>query len=322
MSAENSTWLTYRPSPITLRATKIMIGLLLVWVLWYKISLAIQADDFSMPSLSSKAYLWLITAAFLTFINWLLEAKKWQILVSPFQKMKTNLAYKSVLAGLSTGLITPNRLGNFIGRLAYINNNHKVQATINTQVGNLAQFIITIMMGIIGLSVSLTLLTPNINPYVFIGIPTLLLVLSIWLYLYPKAILRLPFGKKMNTIWSKEVDDLSKLSITLKSHVLKYGIGRYFVFLAQYYCLFMMFGIPISPLLTGALAATTFLITTVIPGVFFGKLIVRESAALFAFSLIALPIPVILFVSFLLWLINLAIPAMFGWYFWIKKPKR
>jgi len=80
-----------------------------------------------------------------------------------------------------------------------------------------------------------------------------------------------------------------------------------------------MFGLDSAMMMIFALSATTFLITTVVPGIFIGKLLVRESAAVLIFGWIGIPIQIILAVSFLLWLINLGIPALFGWLFWIKK---
>ncbi|MFK8038333.1 MAG: lysylphosphatidylglycerol synthase domain-containing protein [Crocinitomicaceae bacterium] len=300
---------------------KLLVGGLLIWFLYSRISDTILSRDLFKLPFSEQAAYWFLLAFSFSFINWFLEAKKWQVLVSPFQKMKTYLAYQSVLAGLATGLVTPNRLGNFIGRLAYVQEGHKTQATIHTQVGNLAQFIISIIIGIGGLFISLIYLNQNLNLYMFVLTPGLLLIVAIWLYFNPKSILKLPFGNKIMAWRSKEINDLAAINNSLKWRVLAFSTGRYSIFIIQYYCLFKVFEISQSPLIISALSATTFLITTVIPGIFFGKLLVRESAAVFVFSWIALPISVILSVSFLLWLINLAIPAAFGWYFWIKKPK-
>lgn len=317
MSAENSMWVKYRPSSIVLNAIKILIGGLLLWFLWTRISAAIYQNNLFNLSFSDQGIFWLFAALALTKVNWILEAKKWQLLSSPFQKLHFSTAYQSVLAGLATGLITPNRLGNFIGRLAYVAPEYKVQATINTQVGNLAQFIITIILGLFGL----TAVAEMFIPISFIWVPLIMLILASWIYFQPKIIVKLPFGSKIHAKFSKEIDDLAELPNSLKWRVLLFSLLRYLVFIVQFICLFKVFGIETDVILLALLSATTFLITTVIPGIFLGKLLVRESAAVFVFSWIALPIQIILAVSFLLWLINLAIPAIFGWYFWIKKPK-
>ncbi len=318
MSVGNNSWLKYRFSQRALLVLKMSIGVILIWFLWTRISDAIYTSNLLDLSIASYGLTWFLVAITLSLVNWLLESRKWQLLVNPFQELTILTAFKSVLAGLATGLITPNRLGNFIGRLAYIAPEHRVQATVNTQVGNLAQFIVTIILGLFGLSVIAELFIP-IN---FIWIPLIMLMLASWLYFQPKIILKTPLGTKLYSKWSKEVDDLANLPHTLKWRVLFFSLLRYFIFIVQFICLFKVFGIDTDPILIAMLSATTFLITTVIPGLFIGKLLVRESAAVLVFSWIGLPIQTILAVSFLLWLINLAIPSAFGWLFWLKRSDK
>jgi hypothetical protein len=61
---------------------------------------------------------------------------------------------------------------------------------------------------------------------------------------------------------------------------------------------------------------------TLIPSLFFGKLVVRESVAVFVFSYVGIETPLILIVAFLLWLINLAIPAGIGGLIWLNQSKK
>ncbi|MDX1349553.1 MAG: lysylphosphatidylglycerol synthase domain-containing protein [Putridiphycobacter sp.] len=316
MSVENSIWIKYRPSRAVLFGVKLLIGGFLLWYLWTRISDAFYSQHILDLSLGKQGVMWLLVGTTLSFANWFFEAKKWQILASLFQKTNQFIAYKSVLAGLATGLITPNRLGNFIGRLAYIDSKHHLQATINTQVGNLAQFIVTITAGLFGLSAVAQMFLPTS----FVWIPIIMLIVASTLYFRPKLIIKLPLGSKLYATYSKEIDDLASLPTVLKWRVLLFSLLRYLIFIVQYICLYRVFGIETDPLLIALLSASTFLITTVIPGIFMGKLLVRESAAVFVFGWIGLPVQTIVAVSFLMWLINLALPAVFGWYFWIKKP--
>ncbi|MFK8045598.1 MAG: lysylphosphatidylglycerol synthase domain-containing protein [Crocinitomicaceae bacterium] len=322
MSAESSIWLKYRPSKKVLLLLKAAVGGLLIWFLYSKISAALAETDVLKLNFSSDALFYFSMAIGLTFFNWFFEARKWQILASPFENLSLKTAYQSVLSGLATGLITPNRLGNFIGRLIYIKPENRVQGTVNTQLGNLAQFIVSISLGIIGLAVSLFYVKSDLNPWLYGMLPIGMLMLAIALYFNPKLLLKLPFGKKIYDFNTKTIDDLLAFPANLKVRALGNSALRYVVFLIQYYCLFQMFGIDNGTLLIIALSATTFLITTVVPGVFMGKLLVRESAAVFVFSWIALPVQIILAVSFLLWLINLAIPSVLGWLFWLKKSAK
>ena len=83
-------------------------------------STALGNDEFKQI-LPDKGWLWpLIICLVLMIMNWGLEALKWQVLVKSTQPLNFIQAFGSVLAGLATGLITPNRIGNFIGRNAYV----------------------------------------------------------------------------------------------------------------------------------------------------------------------------------------------------------
>ena len=105
----------------------------------------------------------------LSFVNWGIEAKKWQLLVKSITELSFISSFKSVLAGLSIGILTPNRLGNFIGRLAWIEKSKHQQATVNTMLGNLAQFVASVSIGMIGLlmAVSINLLKSQISKIKF-----------------------------------------------------------------------------------------------------------------------------------------------------------
>ena len=257
----------------------------------------------------------------LMIFNWGLETLKWQTLLENVQKLSFLDSFKSVLAGLSSGLLTPNRIGNFIGRLAYIEKENHNKATINTLIGNLAQFISTLLMGLIGLF-SLLFLEYNIHNTSWI------LILSICfssfgclIYFKPLILDFFPVNKLFSIKTKQSLLDINNSHISIKTKVLGLSVLRYIVFCSQYFLLFKAFGLEISSILLFSLIATVFLITTLIPSLLFGKLFVRESVAVFIFSLAGINLSLILLVAFLLWFINLAIPAIVGSVFWLKQSQ-
>lgn len=272
----------------------------------------------TLNSLKIENYSAFISCIILVFINWGLEAKKWELMLKPIQKLSFLKSYKSVLSGLATGLLTPNRLGNFLGRLAYIKTKYHNQAIIHTQIGNLAQFISTILVGIIGLFVISWFQFNLLNPILVGVISVLFLCIGLLFYFKPNTILHLPFSKYLNEKTQKSLVVVTQYSTTFKFQILALSIFRYLVFTIQYYALFFMFN-PIHSLQLLCLISITFLLTTIIPSFFFGKLFVRESVAVFTFSFLNLDPTLIILVAFLLWMINLAIPAIFGALFWLKQ---
>lgn len=274
----------------------------------------------TFKALSIYTYTPLITAVGLVFLNWGLEAKKWQLMIQPIQKISFLIAFKSVLSGLASGLLTPNRLGNFFGRLIYLKKENHNQAIVNTQTGNLAQFISTILMGLIGVMVVLFLNFNLLNPILITVISLAFLTVGFLLYFKPTLILKLPVKRFLSEKTLASLSHVSEFSLTFKLKILGLSLLRYFIFTLQYYLLFKLFQ-PVLSFNILSLISVTFLLTTIIPSFFFGKLFVRESVAVFVFTMGQFNTTLILLIAFLLWMINLAIPAIIGSIFWLKQKQ-
>jgi len=54
---------------------------------------------------------WLVII--LAFLNWGLEAKKWQVLIKNLEPLNYFVALKGVLSGVTLSLNTPNRMGEY-----------------------------------------------------------------------------------------------------------------------------------------------------------------------------------------------------------------
>lgn len=252
-------------------------------------------------------------------LNWSLETKKWQVLLEDLEPISFSKSFKSVLSGLSSGLLTPNRVGNFIGRLAFVKKKNHNQATINTLVGNLAQFISTILLGVIGVIALLSFKLQVENSLLLLIFSAVVSNLGCYVYFKPKALNFYPLNIVFSSKTKYSINQINDTKVTIKIKVLFISLLRYTVFCIQYFLLFKAFGLDIPSLMLLSLIATVFLITTIIPSLLFGKLFVRESAAVFVFSLANIDVSIILIVAFLLWLINLAIPAIVGSVFWLKQ---
>jgi hypothetical protein len=91
------------------------------------------------------------------------------------------------------------------------------------------------------------------------------------------------------------------------------------VFVSQYALALNAFGEKITLTLL-CLIAVIFLLITLTPSLFFGKVVVRESIAISVFSYVGMgPLPAA-FASFTTWLFNLLIPTIIALIF-VKKKK-
>ncbi|MGI4806204.1 MAG: hypothetical protein ACRYFL_15665, partial [Janthinobacterium lividum] len=68
----------------------------------------------------TEVYSSLFLVTVLMLINWLLEAVKWQYLTKLLEKMSLWKAIEGVFCGLTMAIITPNRIGEYGGRILYL----------------------------------------------------------------------------------------------------------------------------------------------------------------------------------------------------------
>jgi uncharacterized membrane protein YbhN (UPF0104 family) len=297
----------------------IVVGILISYLV-YKISTDLALNH--IEKYSNFDIKLILLATILNIFNWGLEAKKWQLLVKNITNLSYLNSFKSVLAGLSIGILTPNRLGNFIGRLAWIKRDYHKQATLNTMLGNLAQFVATISMGAIGLLIAVTINFSIANQWLIILTSILVITLAIKVYFKPTIILKTFLKQIFHDETITSIIQLESNSTIFKLNILGLSFLRYLVFLIQYFLLFKAFNVEQPTLLLFCLISVVYLLMTLIPSLFFGKLFVRESVAVFVFSYIGIETPLILIVAFLLWLINLALPAILGGVIWLNQSKK
>jgi len=288
----------------------VLAPIIIVFVCW-KIFDVLRENDFSKLILSDNAAVFLIITTILVFANWSLEAIKWKMLMQSLRKLTFTEALKGVLAGISTGIITPNRLGNFIGRVLPLEKKYKLKGTLLTLLANLSQFTITIFFGAIGLFFFFDFFREkNIILYQIVVI--LILFLSILAYFKPKLINRKPFSYLLNQRLKEGVKFIDETTAELKVKVLILSAIRYCIFLTQYILILISFHQDNSIMVLISSIASVYLLMTIVPSFFFGKLFVREASALVILGMVGIPDVVILFTGFLLWSLNIGLPSLIG----------
>ena len=53
-------------------------------------------------------------------LNWGIEARKWQMVVSKNSPVSFNTSFKAIFAGNALAFFTPNRTGEYFGRMLYL----------------------------------------------------------------------------------------------------------------------------------------------------------------------------------------------------------
>jgi MFS family permease len=240
-----------------------------------------------------------------------------------------------VLSGVSISSFTPNRIGEYFGRVYILDKASHVEGILITILGSMSQLLVTIISGTIALILFIPgFLIEYTAPlsYLYQGIILLAVVFDVLLLLFYfnvpiLATLRdkLLKGKQMEKI-RRFFEVFSKFSFRDLCRVIMLSFFRYLVFTGQYYLLLKIFSVPVPFFEAIVMISLIFLVISVIPTIFLTELGVRDSVAIFLFGIYFSRTGMmndeirmgILTASTVLWLINLAFPAMLGTFFVLR----
>lgn len=277
---------------------------LFIAYLFYKQLSKITSEQLS--SISIALPLAFLLAILLVIPNQWFEFKKWKKIVHSFSTItsKTTLV-KSYFAGNITGLVTPNLIGNFIGRMYYFERRYRPKIIVLTLLANGSQFLTSIYFGLL----SITLFgfkpfqIPLLNP---IYLTVFILITLILYFTFEQLLKNFQFLKKIN------IHLLN--SFEIRYSLLLYSLIRYLIFSFQYFLILCSFGVPIDLKLIPIIWSIYFW-STLTPSLWFGKLVIRESISIWILSQYIENTGIILIASISLWCINQGIPAIIGFPF-------
>jgi len=306
-------------------AAKIIMLMLLFVAIYVQLFSNTKANTIS-NAFNHKFELHQLAYFFVSFIliafNFFCETKKWLSLTNVFYKLSFTKAYKAVLAGTTMAFFTPNRIGEYGGRVLFVPQKYLVETVAVTMVGGLAQQIITLLFGLVSLFfLKDALLTKMIFTETQMHLITftslILFVVLLLLFFYIKyAIKVIPQVKWLK----KHFDKLKLLQQYSKVALLKvmlWAALKYLIFSMQFYFLILAFDIPFQINFVW-LSMLSFLLQTLIPSVSLFELGIRGNVVLFTFGAFTHLKIEILAASVTLWIFNLLIPAIIGAFYILK----
>ena len=260
---------------------------------------------------------WLVI--FLVFVNWGIEARKWQWLMRPVQRLPFFQAFKSVLAGVTLSLNMPNRIGEYAGRMLFVKEGSRLQTIPLSIAGSLAQLIVTVIMGCGGLAYLLlqpgTILTGmELPPFwlkIFLSGSCLVALLMLFFYFrlgwLTRLVERLPYAQRFAVYLSV----LENFDAKILLRLLSLSLFRYLVFVIQYGMMLQLMEVEADWGKIVWLVAVMFWILAIVPSFAIADLGIRGTVAktLFFYSGNMLGV---LAVTFGIWFVNLFIPALLG----------
>lgn len=274
-----------------------------------------------LEAFTGSGAVYLLSAVALMLLNWGIEARKWQLVIRKIQPISLFQSWKAVQAGITMSFFTPNRVGEYVGRVLYIQEGKRIQAVSLTIVCSMAQLLVTWVAGIAGLiflknylassntSDGDALLWMNTVLFVTIGAAVILTLLYFKLSWLVRWIEKIPKIERFLG-WIRVLDDFNA---TILFRILSLSIFRYAVFIGQYYLLFTAFAVELDLAQVFASVSVVFLVLSVVPTItFIFELSLRWSASIEVVKIFSTNVAGILATSLAVWIINLVIPALVG----------
>jgi hypothetical protein len=269
---------------------------------------------------ASQWKLWVVLL--LMVVNWILEARKWKFCNQQFQAIPMSRAIQAVLAGIAVASFTPNRIGEYFGRILFVPEGNRVKTISLTIVGSIAQFLVTIFfggLGILYLDWWLRNSAVQGHPILHLSLNILLAAAILTLFILGILYFRLSWLVRWIDRWDRHgkfiyyVKVVKELPLSALFWILFLSFIRYLVFIIQYGLLFSLFGVVLNVLQLFAGIAVMFLIMAIIPTIsFLTDLGIRWEASIQIMELFSANTIGIFTASFGIWTINLILPALIG----------
>ena len=294
-----------------------------LFFLYQQLTAKSGVEQLSMEDVIAKLksnYAIVILVVLMMFLNWFLEALKWRFLIAKIEKISIRRSVRAIFSGITVSAFTPNRVGEYGGRVFCLETADRIQAVLITVIGSMAQLLTTIIFGSIGLlclpsyKSDFSIFFDNVSfalpvfAFILIVLNVLLVLLFLNASVFSNVLSNISFLKKYqkyNSVFSfYSSDELLK--------VLGYSVARYAVFTTQFFILLQVFEVHIAYTDAIVLIMAMLFVISVIPTIAITEIGVRGSVALFLFGLVSANTVGILSATFVMWIINLLVPALIG----------
>ncbi|MBZ9777373.1 flippase-like domain-containing protein [Psychroflexus sp. CAK8W] len=240
---------------------------------------------------------------FLSLLNWSLEGLKWRTLLSDFKVIKFSIAFSETLRAHAVSIITPNKIGEFGAKASFYSKSIRPEILKLTLTGQLYQLATTCLFGSIGVTVIYTQLSFKLKLYIGIALGILF---GVSLIVYA-----LKFKNKWLTRLNLYLISITKISDIKNAKVLLLSILRYVCFSHQFYLLMWIFQPELNYVQVMPIIFSIYFISSFVP-----TFLILDATVKAGFGLVLLQNHLssefIILVSFLMWIFNFGIPALFG----------
>ncbi|KIA96651.1 hypothetical protein OC25_02715 [Pedobacter kyungheensis] len=302
---------------------KAAIVLFAFWFIYHKLVANKNLSDFrtllkDIDQLEITAVIGLVVI--LMFVNWLLEAAKWKYLMSHIEAISFYRAIESVFCGLTLAIFTPNRLGEYGGRVFFLSPRRRIVGVVAMSVGSIGQLVLTNVFGAIAACFFVYRFIP-VDRVLFIAVVFLAVFFCLFFivfYFNIKWLNGLLLSFKFTRKYKKFYSILGRYRRKELLRIIGYCLARYLVFSSQYFILFIWLipGLHYADIVM--MTCLLFLVQSALPSLDLFDVGIRSVTAVELFKHVTDQHVAVIACTASIWLINIIIPAILGAYFVFK----
>ena len=265
---------------------------------------------------SSSLY-WLWGCLILMPINWALEAIKWRLLMMSSTQISWTRTFQSIMSGIAMASVTPARIGEYAGKVLFVESKDRWLSVSASFVSSLAQLYCIWILGWVG-----TLYLINVKgnmptwfSWTFVGLGLMVLFLIGFLFFNANIIgdyaRRIIQHSKLREILGRFRPVLN-FENGLLLRLVAWAMLRVLVYSLQFAMLLKFFGVDLSWISMFSVIWAVYLFQSGLPLPPIMGLVARGEIAIFLFNLFGANALSVAAATFGIWMINLILPALIG----------
>lgn len=299
---------------------KLVILIILAYVVYKQIINRPNLQDVYRQfeqTMEKPNWFYLLAIVFLVPFNWIFETIKWRSFMLKYYDIDFFASLKVILSGITVAILTPNRIGEYGGRLLTIPAKYNWHSVMATFIGSVAQNIATLSLGLISFAFLKkhipALAEIDMMPVYLTGILFLFFALYVFFNVDLLAYLIKRLGiKSYFKRFQKHFQLVKQTPRSVLLKILVISFVRYSIYATQYFLAVKFFGVDIANGLAFACISMILLIQSGIPLPPFLSVLARGEIAILIWGLFQINELSILSMTFSIWLINLGVPAILG----------
>jgi uncharacterized membrane protein YwzB len=292
---------------------KIIIFVLTFIYLWEKVIKSGNFDNMfrDVFAFGRSERVMIAAVMLLMIVNWSLEALKWKILMKKVFPVSFLKAFVAILSGVTVSTLMPNRTGEYFGRIFYVPTHARLKSVFTSIAGNLAQLLITIALGTFGILYYLHYFA-SFSFNIFLAAGVLFTAnLALLLFLFRLRYVYVLVPKKYERA-RKTLRVLGRYKPADYWFIILLSFFRYLVFTLQFLLVLNVFKVALPVFASLPMVFSIYFVQSVVPSITLLEFGIRGAASVHFLGFFSQNFTGILSASYLLWFINIILPAVSG----------